>query len=322
MSKEEEKIVKDLGSIQKNIFFILKEKGHQILLDYLIGIKWQSIKFSQIAGKYYMPEYFKDFIEAEKMDVSRFGIALDTFKKYLTDQAVKNLDQDWYALNPQFTESLSNIHLVFKEYFMEKLNYMKIHLLFEFQYKNVNQIINNLYRSLPPNLKAIYQNLIKEKAEAKKNQPKTKEKPKAEIVFYKLNKDEILDPNFVPIKFELLFDCLNDIKIQEISYSELKGIQQKMDENFNFLQSQYEKETKPEVKKKLENQLKSFKKNRENYYRQEYRLKIEQFRKQIQRIMRKVEVEAIKYTKKIMKIVYDYEQNLVREYGKRGGIFG
>jgi hypothetical protein len=326
--REETRIIKDYESIEETMYYIVKNRGKGELIDYLLKIKWKDVKRVEGRNSTYIPKYLKPYVEKHDNDLGKFTIILNEFKNDLTNKALTIIDSDFLKIQNNVDQSLASIHILFIEYFLEKLKYLKENRIFELQIATVKELITLLYRNITVEKQQEireFQKREREKEKEEKEQRKENDKKREErkVVYYEIKSKDLLVINLIPSGFKILFSILNNYTENTIKFSEIEFIEENdIERSLNALREGIRNAKDEKLKRRLTNDYDKSRKKYEEYHKTKREILTKQYRVKLSKALEKIEKDAVKYTKKIIKEIYKYEENSFLEYKEGKGLFG
>jgi len=338
--KEETRVVKDYESIEETMYYIIKYRGKGKLIDYLLKIKWKSIKFIEGRESTYLPIYLKPYVEKFNRDLGKRNLILTEFKEKITNNALSSINTDFTKIQNNLSQNLANIHILFIDYFLKKLEYLKESQLFELQITTVKDLISHLSRNITSEKQQEIRELqdkkrkrekeekerkAEERKQARKEKREFEEEKKSEreIIYYEIKSKDLLSKNLIPSGFELYFTLLNDYSENEIKFSDIENIEEKDIESKlnNFRREMRETEDEKKLRR-IKSDYENLREKYEEYHKRKREITTKQYRRKLSRLSEKIEKDAMKYTKKIIKEIYEYEEDSIVDYKERKGLFG
>lgn len=324
--REETKIVKDYESIEETMYYIIKNRGKKKLIDFLLKIKWKSVDFFEGRNSTYIPMYLKPYVEKYDRDLGKKTVVLNDFKEDLTNKALYTIDSDFLKIQDNVSQNLANIHILLIDYFLEKLGYLKETQLFELQITTVRDLISLLSTNITvekrEEIRELQEKKKKEEKERKAEEEKEKE-PEREIVYYEIKSKDLLSKNLIPSGFELSFMVLNDYSENEIKYSDIETVEEEDIENkLNNLRKRMRETEDEKELRNIKSDYDSLREKYEEYHKRKREIITKQYRRKLSRLLEKLEDDAVKYTKKVIKEIYNYEKDSIVEYKQSKGLFG
>lgn len=338
--REESRVVKDYESIEETMYYIIKNRGKEKLIDYLLKIKWKNVKFIEDRESTYLPKYLKPYVEKHNNDVGKRNVILNDFKNDLTNKALATINSDFQKIQTNVTQNLANIHILFTDYFLEKLEYLKESQLFEIQIATVRDLLSHISRNISVEKQQEIRELEDERRELEKEERKRKDEerkqarkekrelkeeiePERKIIYYEISSKEILSKNLIPSGFELYFQKLNEYSENMIKFSDIERIEEEdIEGKLNNLRREMRESEDEKERRKIKSDYERLREKYEDYHKRKREIQSKQYRRKLSRQQEKLEKDAVKYTKKVVKEIYEYEEKSIVDYKEKKGLFG